>query len=108
MKHKLTEYKIKIRVNSHKITKVLISDHYLLKHSAYMNDKLILQLVQQLDNKTFKPDSFTGDVEYFVADIFLNENQKTYRIVWLFEGQKLEILGVINAYRRSTKGSKNE
>jgi hypothetical protein len=42
----------------------------------------------------------TNKVEYFVADIELGDSGKVYRIIWLFEGEKMEILGVVNAYRR--------
>lgn len=68
-----------------------------------MNDRLILDLVITLNGRNFLPDSSTDGVEYFVADIQLESNQKTYRIIWLFEGENLEVLGVINAYRRKRK-----
>ena len=42
----------------------------------------------------------TNKIEYFVADIELGDLGKVYRIIWLFEGEKMEILGVVNAYRR--------
>jgi len=59
-------YKFKITVNNHFITEVLIGKHYLEKHSSYMNDEIILQLV---DGHYFPVDSITNEVEYFVADI---------------------------------------
>ena len=65
-----------------------------------MNDEIILQLVAALDGHDFPVDSITNEVEYFVADIELDEAGKVYRIIWLFEGERMEILGVVNAYRR--------
>lgn len=97
---KPVRYKFKITVNNHFITEVLIGRHYLEKHSSYMNDEIILQLVAALDGHNFPVDSITNGVEYFVADIELGYGEKTYRIIWLFEGEKMEILGVVNAYRR--------
>ncbi len=93
-------YKFKVTVNNHSITEVLIGRHYLEKHSSYMNDEIILQLVAALDGHDFPVDSITNEVEYFVADIELDEAGKAYRIIWLFEGERMEILGVVNAYRR--------
>jgi len=68
-----------------------------------MNDDLILKLVLALDGRTFSLDSTTDGIEYYVADVQLDSTAKIYRIIWLFEGEKLEILGVINAYRRTKK-----
>lgn len=93
-------YKFKVTVNNHSITEVLIGRHYLEKHSSYMNDEIILQLVAALDGYSFPADSVTNGVEYFVADIELGDSGKVYRIIWLFEGEKMEVLGVVNAYRR--------
>jgi hypothetical protein len=65
-----------------------------------MNDEVILQLVAALDGHSFPVDSVTNKIEYFVAGIELGDSGKVYRIIWLFEGEKMEILGVVNAYRR--------
>lgn len=89
-------------VNGHKITHVIIGKHYREKHAAYMTDELVLDLVQVLDGKNFEPDSTSKGIEYYAADIeIFNQKSKVkfYRIVWLFEGNFLEIIGVINAYR---------
>ena len=47
----------------------------------------------------------TNDIEYFVTDVELVDSGKVYRIIWLLEGEKMEILGVVNAYRRK-RGNK--
>jgi len=97
------QYSFKIVVNGNHINTVLIGRHYLLKHSSYMNDELILQLVISLDGGTFPVDSTTDGVEYFAADVEIGNPEKIYRIIWLFEGRSLEVLGVINVYRSKKK-----
>ena len=69
-----------------------------------MNDALIINLVLDLDGHTFPLDSSKDGVDYFAADVQLESSKKINRIIWLFEGEKLEIIGIINAYRRSKKG----
>lgn len=105
-KDKPKKYNFKATINSHKITQILIGRHYLIKHSSYMNDDLIIELAGYLDGKTFSADSMTNGIEYFVADIEYGPSKKTYRLIWLFDGENLEILGIVNAYRRrkSQKG----
>jgi hypothetical protein len=95
-----------ITINNKLISHVVIGRHYLAKHSAYMSDELILLLVQSLDGRSFDSDSSSKGVEYFVADIEFkgdSAKMKIYRMIWLFEGDRLEILGVINAYRVKKK-----
>ena len=103
MSNKPNEYHLEVNINGNKVKKVLIGRHYLKKHSSYMNDALILELVMALNGQTFPVDSSTNDTDYFVADIQMESNNKIYRIIWLFEGESLEVLGVINAYRRLKK-----
>lgn len=68
-----------------------------------MNDDLILEIVLALNGQSFPMDSSTDNIEYYVADVQLESTGKIYRIIWLFEGENLEVLGVINAYRRKKK-----
>ena len=98
-----TEHSLKVTVNGNSIRTVLIGRHYLKKHSADLNDELILELVLALNGHTFAVDSSTEGVDYYVADVELESKRKIYRIIWLFEGNQLEVIGVINAYRRSKK-----
>lgn len=100
---KPTQHELHLRINDTEIQAVLIGRHYLEKHGSYMNDELILDLVASLDGGRFPVDSITDGTEYFVADIEWGEPAKVYRLIWLFEGEKLEILGVVNAYRRLAK-----
>lgn len=103
MPGKPKHYSLNIVVNGNKVSSVLIGRHYLIKHGDYMNDQIILQLVSALDGGTFPVDSATAGVEYFAADVDLGELSKSYRVIWLFEGEALQVLGVINAYRRKKK-----
>ena len=104
MREKPNKYPVQLTVNGNQISSILIGRHYLKKHAAYMDDALILQLVSQLDGKHFKVDSSTDEIEYYVADVEMS-GAKTYRLIWLFEGSRLEVLGVINAYRRKKRKS---
>ena len=102
------EYFLQLTVNGRIIKKVLIGRHFELKHGHYMNDELILDLVMALDGETFTVDSTTDGIEYYVADVIhgtVANSRKTYRLIWLFEGEEMEILGVINAYRRRKRRS---
>jgi hypothetical protein len=98
-------FQLELSVNGHKIRTVLIGRHYLKKHGNYMTDELILDLVSSLDGGIFPADSITDGTEYFVADVESGDSSKIYRLVWIFEGSQLEILGVVNAYRRKSKRS---
>ncbi len=103
MSEKPTRHKVNLTINGFHVTTVLIGRHYLIKHSSYMNDPLILDLIAALNGRTFPVDSSTDGIDYYVADVELDPDGKTYRIIWLFEGEKLEVLGVINAYRREKR-----
>lgn len=99
---KPTKHQLKLTVNGNDISSVLIGRHYLEKHSNYLNDNIILELVAALDGGNFPVDSTTEGVEYFAADIECGEPVKVYRLIWLFEGERLEVLGVVSVYRRKT------
>lgn len=105
MSEKPFSYSFNAVINNHHVSTVLIGRHYLIKHSKDMNDDLILQIISALDGLTFPVDSTTNGIDYFVADVEFGEPLKIYRIIWLFEGDKMEILGVVNAYRRKRSKS---
>jgi hypothetical protein len=105
LSEKPLSYSFNAVINNHHVSTVLIGRHYLIKHSSDMNDDLILQIISTLDGLTFPVDSTTNGIDYFVADVEFGSPAKTYRIIWLFEGDKMEILGVVNAYRRKRSKS---
>jgi hypothetical protein len=101
-KSPLIPLKVPITVNYILITGVIIGQHYKEKHAESINDELVIQLVLSLDEKSFEADSSSRGIEYYVSDIQLkNDNHKikNYRLIWIFEGHRLEIIGVINAFR---------
>lgn len=75
----------------------IIDAHFEKKHSGYMNDQRILELVEQLNNKSCVPEDENGGYQYFATDLYYES--KKYRLVWLLEDSQLYI-GVIKAYRR--------
>lgn len=91
------EYSIDpITVNGIKISRVIIDEHYKLKHGDHINDDLILKLVAELDGRKEVPDDIVGKYSYFATLVEFNEKQ--YRLVWLLEQDAIYI-GVVNAYR---------
>jgi len=65
-----------------------------------MNDELIIDLARMLNGRSFSKDSSNDGIDYYAADIEIGQPSKIYRLIWLFEGDQLEVLGVVNAYRR--------
>lgn len=99
------EYMLQITVNRHEIKAVRIAKHYELKHGHYLNDTLILELVQSLDGEEFQADSKSKGIEYFAADVVhigTDTKKNIYRLIWIFEGDAIDVLGIVNAYRRKT------
>ncbi|MFZ4405407.1 MAG: hypothetical protein ACOYOK_15010 [Pseudobdellovibrionaceae bacterium] len=88
-------------VNGNIISSIIIGKHYLQKHSLEVTEDLIILLVCSLHGLHFKADSISAEIEYYATDIELDMDgqNKIFRLVWLFEGEQLEIIGIINAYR---------
>ena len=95
---KRREYSLNIVFNGTEIIKVIIDDHFEKKHSAVINDEIILDLVKQLDGKVIVPDEVKSPYSYFKLDK-MELNGKYYRLVWLTEDNELYI-GVVNTHRR--------
>ncbi len=93
------EHPIFLTINGRKITKVVIDPHFELRHQDSINDKVILELVQMLDNSEELPKS-TDDAgyEYYVSDK-INLNDKLYKLIWLLHENEV-FIGIVNAYRR--------
>lgn len=92
------EYGIRITVNGRKISKVIIDPHYEARHSASIDDQLILRLVRQLDGRFFETEDADPPYLYFVTDNMVLDS-KRYKLVWLLEDNELYV-GVVNAHRR--------
>ena len=54
---KRTEYELLIEINGRKLTRVVIDQHYLVKHAESIDDELILDLVKSIHGETFDIDS---------------------------------------------------
>jgi hypothetical protein len=89
-----------IIVNGIRIKDVVIDSHYEEKHSASIDDALILRLVGKLDGRFELPETKSGTHSYFATVIELDA--KHYRLVWLLEDGAIYI-GIINAYRDRRK-----
>jgi len=95
------EYDIEpITVNRITINKVVIDSHYEEKHSADINDVLIIELVKQLNGRIEAPEVVDEEFSYFVT--LLSRSAKQYRLIWLLEENEIYV-GVINAYRDDRK-----
>ncbi|MCB9085743.1 MAG: hypothetical protein H6624_15455 [Bdellovibrionaceae bacterium] len=92
------EYKQQLRVNNRLITKVIIDDHFELKHSDSISDEIILRLVATLNERRFQSVDRDGEFEYFVEDK-IDLDGKLYKLIWLLEDDEIYV-GVVNAYRR--------
>ena len=90
-----------IFINEHLITKVVIDSHYKEKHSASINDELILKLVNKLNGRVEIPSTVSAGYSYFATKVELDKKQ--YRLIWLLEEKQIYI-GVVNAFRDSSKG----
>ena len=95
---KRREYGIDILVNRRRITKVIIDTHYEKKHSATVDDQIILKLVETLDGEVIEPDAEDPPYSYFSHDR-IELDGKFYKLIWLLEDDELYV-GVVNAYRR--------
>ena len=80
------------------MSKVIIDPHYEIKHSASVDDQVILRLVRQLDGRFFETDDVERPYSYFVTDNMVLDG-KRYKLVWLLEDNEFYI-GIVNAHRR--------
>ncbi|HXH29355.1 MAG TPA: hypothetical protein VNJ01_00960 [Bacteriovoracaceae bacterium] len=92
-------YKINsIVVNGKIYSEVVIDPHYEEKHSEYITDELILDLVLCLNGRFEIPVDAQDGYDYYATIIELNKKQ--YRLIWLLEENAVYV-GVVNAFRDS-------
>lgn len=98
---KQRHFKIKaIVVNGIKVSDVIISDHYEIKHSTYMTDELVLKLVKELDGRKELPIDVKDGFSYFLT--MVEYQDKPYKLVWLLQDNAIYI-GVVNAHRLKSR-----
>ena len=91
------EYKINLKINNRKISKVVIDQHYLKKHSEHMNDELILKVIKTLDGQYFFPITQDVEYQYFRVEPVWHDT-KPYRLIFLLYVHE-STLGIINCFR---------
>lgn len=99
MDKKRKEYAVELVINGKKIEKVVIDSHYEEKHSAVINDVMILKLVDLLKNEFHDVNDYKFPFKYYVSNR-LEIEDKLYRIIWLLEENK-SYIGILNAFRSS-------
>lgn len=53
-------YSLEISINNRKLTRLIIDPHYQLKHSSYIDDELIYNLVLTLNGRRYLPKARKG------------------------------------------------
>ncbi len=91
------EYTLKITINGRILSRVVIDQHYRLKHVDSMNDEIILELIKTLDGKKFAPEKVHGEHEYFAVEP-IYRLKKPYRVILVLCVSD-DYLGVVNAFR---------
>lgn len=91
------EYPLCITINDRKLTRVIIDQHYKEKHVESVNDEIILELVRELDGRTFAIEEERGEFQYFAVEP-VGPNNTPFRLVLLICICD-DYIGVINAFR---------
>lgn len=91
------EYQLKITINGKKLNRVIIDQHYKAKHSATVDDRMILALIKTLNNEIFPVDREEDGFQYFrVEPVILNKSPfRLVLVIYIHD----DFLGVINAFR---------
>ncbi len=94
------EYPLSLKINNRQIKRVIIDQHYKLKHPE-INDWLILLLVRQLNGGHFPIDKEKDGFQYLVIEPVVYKD-KPYRLILLLYIYD-DFLRVINAFRIKSK-----
>ena len=92
------EYNLALILNKRYFKLLVIDSHYEKKHSD-INDKLILQLVEQLNGINIEPVDESGGFKYFAYE--MRWKSKKYRLVLTYCDE--DFLGVVNVFRVKEK-----
>ena len=95
---KRKSYFVSLVINNIQIDRVVIDQHYKIKHASSVTDQTIIKLVNLLNQKKIIHEAEINQFKYFANDNLILAN-KAYKLIWLLEFNK-NYIGVINAYRR--------
>jgi hypothetical protein len=94
------EYIIDLIINGRQLKRLIIDPHYEVKHGDSVSDKIIIDLVKELDGGFYRVEKVDGQgFQYFVED-HLELNNKLYKLIWLLHDDEI-FIGVVNCYRRN-------
>lgn len=91
-----TEYTVSILINGRQLNRVIIDQHYRIKHPE-MDDPLILKLVSEVSGGFFNIETERDGFQYFRVEPVIVED-KPYRLVLVMYIHD-DYLGVVNAFR---------
>ena len=91
------KYQVSIYINQAHFLELIVDPHFEEKHGKSMDDKVILQLVKNLDGQIFSPIDVDRDgFRYFKTEpMFFKGNP--YRLIWLIDPDETYI-GVIKLF----------
>ncbi len=95
------EYQLEVTINRYKLTRVIIDQHYKVKHSKSIDDQIILELVKKLDGEILPIDKEEDGYLFFKVEPIIRQNAP-YRLVLVIYIHD-DFLGVINAFRVERK-----
>ncbi len=94
---KRTEYPLNLNINKKRITKIIIDQHYKEKHDDHMSDKIILDVLREIDGSVFDIIAEDEEYQYFKVEPVYVLNTP-YRLIFLLFIRE-DSLGVINCFR---------
>ena len=92
-------YPCDLVINKQRLLRLIIDPHYEKGHGSYVNDKLIWELVQQLNNRTLFPDppKRPSAYQYFTIEDIQHDNE-SYCLVWCWKKTSKKYIGIVNCY----------
>jgi len=93
-------YSCDLVINKQRLSRLIIDPHFEKKHGSYVDDKLIWELVQQLNNRTFFPDlpKRESAYQYFTIEDIQDKDEKSYCLVWCWKKESKKYIGIVNCY----------
>ena len=98
MKEGRREYELgePIVINGHKHNRIIIDQHYKLKHPE-MNDLLIIEIIKSMRWRNYIEQDRKSPFSYFAYELLFKDG-KSYRVIFLLCDDQ-DYIGIINAFR---------